>query len=232
MYSAEMYKIMKTRSSKLIVLITIIASAVVAFLPHYHSFEELITCMGETAHVFALFAAVMIATKENGNDSIKNIVSSGMKPSLIYYARLKAAIAAGIFLYLIDAVVSTTIVTVFYQYPVNMGIGAIIANVIFHLAVVVLGSMLYYAVASFLADPVWSVMACLAYFLFAAQALADVTNRFKLPVDLESFVLGGIKHYNIMEVSIMQGIGVAINIVIVLIVVLMVPVLIGRRNLK
>ena len=232
MYRAEFYKIMKTRGTKRLILLTMIASAVVALLPHYHSFDEIITGMGETAHVFTLFAAIMIATHENGKGTLKNVVSSGMKRSSIYYAKLKIAIVAAIFFYLIDAVITMIIGLVFFGYPISMGIPAILANVFFHLLIVVLGAMLYYAAASFIADPVWSVMACLAYFLFAAKALADVTKRFGLPIKLDSYVLGGIGSYDIMQSGPMEAIGIMVNVAIVLVIVLFVPVLMSKRDVR
>lgn len=232
MYRAEFYKIMKTKGTKRLILLTMIASAIVALLPHYHSFDEIIRGMGETAHVFTLFAAIMIATHENGQGTLKNVVSSGMKRSSIYYAKLKIAIVAAIFFYLIDAAITMAIGLLFFGYPITMGIAAILANVFFHLLIVVLGAMLYYAAASFIADPIWSVMACLAYFLFAAKALADVTKRFSLPIKLDSYVLGGISPYDIMKAGPMEAVSILVNVAIVLIIVLFVPVLMGKRDLR
>ena len=232
MYSAQMYRILKSRSAKLIVLIVIIASAVVAFLPHYHSFSEIMTGLGETAHVFSLFAAVMIATRENGKGTLNSIVSSGMKRSVIYYAKLKVIIVTSVFFFLIESVITLLIGILYFRYPIDMGIPGIIGNVVYHLLIVILAAMLYYAIASFLADPVWSVMACLAYFLFAAQALQDITIRFGLPVDLSSLVLGGISHYDIMKVNVMQGVGIVVNLIIIFLVVLIVPALIRKRDLR
>ena len=155
-----------------------------------------------------------------------------MKRSSIYYAKLKIAIVAAIFFYLIDAAITMIIGLVFFGYPISMGIPAILANVFFHLLIVVLGAMLYYAAASFIADPVWSVMACLAYFLFAAKALADVTKRFGLPIKLDSYVLGGIGSYDIMQSGPMEAIGIMVNVAIVLVIVLFVPVLMSKRDVR
>ena len=231
MYSAQMYRILKTRSAKLIVLIVIIASAVVALLPHYHSFDEIMTGLGETAQVFSLFAAVMIATRESGRGTLNSIVSSGMKRSSIYYAKLKVVIVSSIFFYVIESIVTLLIGILIFNYPITMGIAGIIGNILYHLLIVILSAMLYYAAASFLSDPVWSVMACLAYLMFAAQALADLTTRLGLPLDLSSFVLGGISHYDIMKIGAMQGVGIVVNLFIVFIIVLLVPVFIRKRNL-
>ena len=232
MFRAEFYKITKNRSAKLFTLLTIIASALVALLPHYHDFEEFISCMGQTAHVFTLFAAIMIATEENGRGTMKTMISSGMKRSSIYYAKLKVAMITAVFFFLIDFLITLIIDLVILGYPITMGAAAIAVNILFHLLVVVLGAMLYYAAACFISDPIWSVMACLAYFLFAAQALADISNRFRIPFPLDSCVLGGISSYNIMRVGSMQGMGVVINVIIVLVVVLIVPGLIRKRDLR
>ena len=112
MFRAEFYKITKNRSAKLFTLLTIIASALVALLPHYHDFEEFISCMGQTAHVFTLFAAIMIATEENGRGTMKTMISSGMKRSSIYYAKLKVAMITAVFFFLIDF-----LITVFHGQP-------------------------------------------------------------------------------------------------------------------
>ncbi len=233
MYRAEIYKYKKTGSFKLMLLVMSVFSLYKYMVPSYNSLDEMVINIGWAPMLFILFSAVHIALLDKHQNTIRNIVSSGMARSSIYYAKLKVTLYVVLLMCVVDSVIAVVAGLVYHMLPISGNVPFLAINFAYRLLLCFITAMLYFAIAYFINNTVWALMACLAYHVYAAPLLTKIGGVLGIRLDLASFTIPGISKYVITrDMTTLQILSIVITVVITLIIVLIVPGLTSKREAR
>jgi len=231
MYRAELYKLNKSGSYRLLIVLTAVVTLLLSIFKPYGSFEELLHHLGNVSYYFILYLSTRIAVSDRIMRTLSNMIASGMRRSTIYYSKMRVAISAAIVLSAIDIAVRIVTALFYHNFMIDIGVPVLVMNIIFHLLLAIMGAILYFAIGVFIGSPIWAIMISVLYMNTAPSILSLISKTLALPIDLGDFTLTRISTFTVQAgMPTSQIIAIVCTFVIVIIASILAQVLTSGRE--
>lgn len=228
----ELYKLQYNKSFYLIILVLIAAHIGLAFIdPKDNSFDVIMTSFSSLLPLFSAVVCISLTQNDYNAGTLKNIVSSGVSRTAIYFGKLFVIFIATAILFLVEAIAS--IIMLFVTTPdVTIDIAIILPSVLLQLVVALNYTVVFFLIGNVIKSSAFAVICCYVFYLFDAYVVGCIGNFLHIS-GLDDHALGAVTTaVEKISVDTVSIVNLGIITVIIIVFALIGTIVFSKQDIK